>query len=1039
MSSSHEPAKHGPLSAAKQALLEERMRGRSGPEPAIRRSQGLGPPVLSPGQQRLWFLHQLAPESAAYTMFDARRFSGPIDDGALRRSLAGVVQRHEILRTCYATHDGRPTAIVYPNAVVGFETIALDSGPGAEPERVSAAEPDDGQAESDPLARLRPAHEHAAAFVRRPFDLHAGPVLRAALIRLDPRDHVFVIAVHHIACDEWSLDVIWRELAVLYTAHAEGRPPLLEEPGLQYRDFAHWQVERLTARGVTGAANAAPGEDATHLDYWRTTLAGTPAVFELPADRVPPARRSFHGGLVAERIAAGLAASLHALARSSRTTSFVLHFTAFNVLLHRYTGETDFVVGVPATGRNRAELESVVGFFLNTLPLRMDLSGDPPFRELLRRVHASFLDAVTHQDTPFEAIVDTIAPHRQLNQNPLFSVMFVDRGETAPVSFGDLITASRFHLSTGTAKFDLTLFAGSSERGLETMIEYDADRFESSTATRMLGHYHTLLASACADPDCRISRLPLASRTERQRIDEWSRGPALNGEPKPVHDQFRARVQDSANSVATATDHGSLSYARLGAHAASIARQLLACGVDPNERVALCADRSPEMIAGILGILEAGAAYVPLDPVYPRARHDFAVADTGVRIVLATRTRAGQLPATSRVLLLDADDADQPDASGPSPSLHAVDPDDHLDAANVSLTNTAYVLHTSGSTGAPRGVVVTHRNLACSTDARSIAYPEPPAVFMLLSSFAFDSSVAGIFWTLATGGTLALPPQRIEQDVHALAAFIARHSVTHTLCLPSLWEAILEHAPPAALRTLRTVIVAGDACSARLIGRHYDVCPDVALWNEYGPTEATVWSTVYAIPRGFEGTRVPIGRPVAGVRVHVLEPGGEPAPIGVPGELYIGGPGIAAGYADRPDETARCFVPDPFGDSGARLYRTGDRARWREDGLLEFLGRIDRQVKIRGYRIEPGEIESVLRQHPGVRESVVAVRAVSAASTAANDIDGLVDALSAMDAPDAKRILEVVEQLSSGQNPNGQPDVGESSQDSRVGERALPR
>lgn len=334
-------------------------------------------------------------------------------------------------------------------------------------------------------------------------------------------------------------------------------------------------------------------------------------------------------------------------------------------------------------------------------------------------------------------------------------------------------------------------------------------------------------------------------------------------------------------------------------------------------------------------------------------------------------------------------------------------------AAGGSLRDAAYVLHTSGSTGVPKGVIVSHHNLACSTVARAVAYSERPGVFLLLPSFAFDSCVAGIFWTLATGGTLALPPQRIEQDTHTLAAFIERHAVTHTLCLPSLWAAFLEHAPAARLHTLRTVIVAGEACPATLVRRHYDVLPGVSLWNEYGPTEATVWSTVYAVPRGFAGARVPIGSPIAGARVHVLEAGGEPAPVGVPGELYIGGEGVAEGYVDRPEESALRFVPDPFSESaGARLYRTGDRARWRDDGVLEFLGRVDQQVKVRGHRIEPGEIESVLRQHVGVRDGVVAVRAAHGrASRPGTDVDRLTKALSALPRTEAERVLEIVEQL----------------------------
>ncbi|MGH7506106.1 MAG: non-ribosomal peptide synthetase, partial [Longimicrobiales bacterium] len=738
------------LSDAKRALLEQRMRGRPAADPAaaIPRRPASEATVLSPGQHRLWFLHQLAPESAAYTMFDARRLIGPIDDHVLHGSLAGVVRRHEILRTRYETRDGRPVAIVAPAAAFDFEMIAFDSVPEAEREH-----------------RVR---EHADAAIRRPFDLATGPVLRASLLRLGARDRVLVLAVHHIACDEWSLDIVWREIATRYTSNGGVRPAALDEQVLQYADFAHWQLQRL-----------ASDDTGRHAEYWRSTLGARPPMIELPPDRVPPARRSFRGGLVSAPIDPEVARSLAELARRAGTTSFVLHLAAFEVLLHRYTGETDLVVGVPATGRNRQALEPVVGFFLNTLPLRADVSGDPRFRDLLRRVHETFLEGVTHQDTPFEAMVDTIAPQRRLSQNPLFSVMFVEQTGPPAVGFGDAVVVSRYRVNAGASKFDLTLFAGDRGDGPETMIEYDADRFDRPTATRMVEHFHALLAAIAADPDRPISMLPLASAAERHRIDGWSRGPAAVGLTDPVHRQFRTRARATPGRAAIVTDDESLSYDQLDARANGIARRLRASGVAPNDRVALCVDRSPDMIAGILGILEAGAAYVPLDPAYPPSRHEFAIRDTGARIVFTTRARAPQLPATSAaVLLLDGDEPVPADVS-----LEA------LAATEVSLDDAAYVLHTSGSTGAPKGVVITHRNLACSTAARSVTYPEPPGVFMLLPSFAFDSSVAGIFWTLTTGGTLALPPQRIEQDVHALASFIARHSVTHTLCLPSLWDA----------------------------------------------------------------------------------------------------------------------------------------------------------------------------------------------------------------------------------------------------------
>lgn len=576
------------------------------------------PAPLSPGQRRLWFLHQLAPESVAYTMFDARRLTGPIDAGTLSESIAAIVSRHDILRTRYETQEGRPVPVIEPDVAFDFEVITLDSGSDEEREQW--------------------ALQHAGAAIRRPFDLEAGPVLRASLLRLGARDHVFVIAVHHIACDEWSLDLLWRELADTYRSKFARQPVpttswdrarlarTADAPRVQYADFAHWQTQRLASQDA-----------ARHVEYWEGQLGGHPPSLELPADRVPPARRAFRGGVVSAPVEPEVARSLAALARSAGTTRFALHLAAFNVLLHRYTGEIDLVVGVPVTGRTHPVLEPVVGFFLNTLPIRTDVSGDPCFRDLLRRVHETFLDGMSHQDTPFEAIVDATAPDRQLSQNPLFSVMLVERTGAPTVWFGDDVAVSHYHVDTGASKFDLTLFIGDDGDGTETMIEYDGDRFDRSTVTRMLDHFHALLAAIAEDADRAISLLPLASDAERHRIDVCSRGPAIVDSLDLVHLQFRTHAQATPDRAAIVTDRESLSYRQLDARASVIARRLRASGVGSNARVALCVERSADMIAGILGILGAGAAYVPLDPAYPPARHDFVLRDTGAQFVLTTR------------------------------------------------------------------------------------------------------------------------------------------------------------------------------------------------------------------------------------------------------------------------------------------------------------------------------------------------------------------------------------------------------------------
>jgi amino acid adenylation domain-containing protein len=892
-------------------------------------------------------------------MFDARRIRGPLSATAMEQSIAALVRRHEILRTVYPSRDGRPVPMVHPAAGFSFETVR------------SSDVADD---------RVR---DVATKFVRRPFDLENGPVFRSLLVSCADDSHVFVLAVHHIACDEWSLDLIWREIATGYAALRSGEPASDTLPLFQYADFTAWQKDRL----------AAPDAE-RHLEYWKQTLAGPVPQLELPPDCVPPLRRSYRGGIVSGAIDELVTPSLAMVAREAGTTAFVLRLATFAVLLHRWTAQTDLVIGVPATGRTHQALEPVIGFFLNSLPVRVDVSGDPPFRELLRRVQKAFFDALSHQDTPFEAIVDGVAPERQPGRNPLFQVMVVEQTRAADIHFGRDTRCEPYPLDARAAKFDLTLFTGDAAAGASLMLEYDTDRFREATARRWLDQYSTLLHSIARNPDTPVSRLQISSPAERARIEAWSSGSPLRVDALPVHESMSAVASANPDRVAVLSDRESLTYADLNRRARDLAHRLAALDVHRNDAIGLFLDRSREMIAGIFGILQAGAAYVPLDPAYPSARHDFAIRDAGVRVIVTVRRLADAVPASdARVVCIDDIDS----AAGRAPD-------------RASLDDIAYILHTSGSTGRPKGVSISHANLAHSTLARSATYPEPPAVFLLLPSFAFDSSVAGIFWTLTTGGALALPPHRIEQDVQALTEFIARHHVTHTLCLPSLWEAVLSHAPLEQLTSLQTVIVAGEACPTRLVSRHYDALPDVVLWNEYGPTEATVWSTVHEVARDPKEPRVPIGSPIAGTFVRVLDERGEPAPVGVPGELYIGGIGIARGYLNRPEETGVRFVDD-LGAAGSKLYRTGDLVRWRGDGKLDYLGRIDQQLKIRGHRIEPGEVEAILRGHPAVADCVVLARSSRTGPFADAGVDLLVEALSRMDAGSANELLDSIENM----------------------------
>jgi myxalamid-type nonribosomal peptide synthetase MxaA len=968
----HQRAQQISLSPAKTALLEQRLRGEParGAVPAIEPGPAGDPEVLASGQERLWFLHQLDPSSPAYNMFRAVRISGPLDGALLERSVGEVIHRHQVLRTTFATRDGRPTPVVASEAVLDMRRIDLGSLP-----------------QEDREARAR---EHATEEVSRPFELGTPPLLRVLLLRLGETEHVLLVTMHHIVSDEWSLDLFWRELASIYRGLCSGERIVLPELPIQYSDYAKWQRGRL--RGT---------ELQRHLGYWREKLKGAPPSPRLPTDSPQPGPQSFRGGLESVTLSSLSLGRLQTLRARQGVTSFVLLLAAFKTLLYRYSGDSDIVVGAPVTTRSRPELEPLIGFFINTLCLRSDLSGHPSFLEVISRVRATVLDAFAHQEVPFETVVDELKPDRRVSRNPLFQTMFVLQAEPVTAAFPAELRVRPFAVEAAAAKFDLTLFAEELSDGLKLTFEYRTDLFSRDTVCRMLEHLRVLLDAVVEDPVRPISDLPLLPRSEQQRLlFEWNPASPRDSADLCMHEWLQEQAERTPEAVAVWSEGGDLTYGELNARADAIADHLRGLGVRPGTCVGLCLERSPEMLVGIVGVLKAGGAYVPLDPAYPDARLRYALEDSGAPVVLTRPGLAERLPGSiARVIPIA--EAMRTGATR-TYALARSTPDDP-----------AYVIYTSGSTGRPKGVPVTHRNLVHSTRARMSFYVERPERFLLLPSFAFDSSVAGIFWTLGTGGTLVLPRERSEQDVQALAELIERRGVTHLLCLPTLYDLIREHAHPSQLASLRTVIVAGEACPATLPRRHYERIPGARLFNEYGPTEATVWSTAYEVPPEFAGTQVPIGRPVGDTRVYVLDPRRRLVPIGVRGELYLGGSGITPGYLHRPEETAERFVPDPFSAAaGARLYRTGDLVRWRADGNLEFLGRTDHQLKIRGYRIEPGEIEAALGEHPGVRESVVSTRGQASARHPPGEVpevDALAEALLSLPRDEAERILRQVE------------------------------
>ena len=970
------------VSAARQSLLEQRLRGEFVGAPAMDgvRRRPSGSRMLSSAQRRLWFLSKLHPESRAYHMFEGVRCRFNLDVDALSLAFNEVVRRHEVLRTRFLDVDGKPEIEVRRELHLRVDFREL-----ASPSELQAWASDE---------------------VCRPFDLAHDPLVRLAVSRLGDRDYAVVLTMHHIVSDEWSLGVFWDEMSTLYEAFREGRAFSLAELPFQYADYAFWEHARS---GEAGAEK--------HLQYWRNRLAGEMPVLHLPTDRPRPLMPAFRGGFESHALPAGLSAAMRESCRKEGVTPFVFLLAAFQVLLYRYAGETDVTVGVPVTNRNSPAFEKLIGFFLNTLVVRSDLSGEPTFHELLGRVRAGWLDAVEHQDVPFDRLVDDIKPERRLGHNPLFQLMFAYRQAQDPRTWPGGYQVEPFFIDGGASKFDLTLFAEEGDSGFEIGFEYDSALFDRDTIGRMLIHFEVLLERIVSNPHQQISILPLLSEAERLGVIEASSGGDVHRRPDAcVHELFEQQAATTPDATAVVSDGCSLTYHDLNERADNLARRLRKVGVMPDVRVGLYLDRSVEMVVAILGVLKAGGAYVPLDPSYPPDRILFILEDAGVSVLVTIRTADAPIDGR-RVVYVDASEAGDADedageltgsGKGEIDVEGARQPGDagegkmvarerrgaaESETNAVRVDHPAYVIYTSGSTGTPKGTVITHGNIAASTLARLQIYDEPVGRFLLLSSFAFDSSAAGLYWTLCTGGALILPPARIEQDIEQLAELVAHHRVTHTLTLPSLYQLILEYAPPESLSSLRTVVVAGEACPAPLPPRHYSLLPEARLFNEYGPTEATVWATVHEIPHGNGRGSVPIGRPIPGVRAYVLDVHWQLVPVGVPGELYIGGAGVAVGYLNQPVLTSERFMADPF-VAGERLYRTGDLARYRSDGVLEFLGRVDGQLKIRGFRIEPGEVESVLAMHSSVLEAAVVARALPEVDT--NDIDDITIALKSL-------------------------------------------
>ncbi|HEV2735978.1 MAG TPA: amino acid adenylation domain-containing protein, partial [Longimicrobiaceae bacterium] len=915
------------------ATLVEGLRGGAAAAPPIEPVPRGRPLPLSFAQQRLWLVDRMEPGNPAYNIPYALRLRGALDVDALRRSLEALVKRHEPLRTVFAEHAGEPVQVIRAGAPPAFGVLDLSGLPDAEGE----------------------ARRLAGEEALRPFDLARGPLLRTTLLRVGADDHVLLFTVHHIVSDGWSRDLLVRDVTALYAARGgdAGLPPL----PVQYADYAAWQRARLDGGGME-----------EQVAWWKDALAGAPPLLEVPTDRPRDAGQGARSGSHAFQLPRELMDGVRALARREGATLFMTVLAGWQALLGRWAGQDDVVVGTPVAGRTRTELEGLVGFFVNMLPLRLELSGNPTFAALVGRVRERALAAYDRQEVQFERLVDELVTGRSLAHSPVFQATFsLDRDAGAAgrrLSFGD-VRVEPFGDGELVSKYELKLATLDFEAGLAGALVYRTALFDAATAARMVGQLEVLLEAMAADPARRAAEVPLLRGDERAQVLEGWNATAAEFPDVPVHERVAAQAARTPDAVAVAAAGETLAYAELERRANRLAHHLAALGAGPDTRVAFLLERGAATVVTVLAVLKSGAAYVALDPASPDERLRLVLEDSAAALAVSSGALGDRVAGFGgRVVRLDADAeaiAARPDAAPEVP---------------VSPRGLAYVIYTSGSTGTPKGVLLEHRGLSnyLAWFDRTVLGAEGFAL-PLVSRLSFDAHVRQLFPPLLRGEAVWVLPEETVGDPGALLAALSTRERVSFGGVPSLWSAMLERVRSGESprpEGLVAVLLGGEALPPELAERTFETFPDVALWNHYGPTEATVNTTVARVR---PGRRVTIGRPVANVRVYLLDGRGSPVPVGVPGELYVAGVGVSRGYLGQPGLTAARYLPDPFsGEPGARMYRSGDRVRWLEDGELEYAGRTDDQVKVRGFRIEPGEIEAVLERHPEVRSAAVALR-----------------------------------------------------------------
>ncbi|MEM6395440.1 MAG: amino acid adenylation domain-containing protein [Bacteroidota bacterium] len=872
----------------------------------VRPDKTLAP--LSGGQRQMWLLYELNPQSTAYHFAESYLVSGPLNTQKLVEAYQLVVKRHDILRTVFRLVDGERQQVVLAEAKINYHYLDYSS-------------------RQNPLANAREQLKEEAA---KPFDLEEGPTNRLWVAKVNHNQHLIMLALHHMLMDHQSMQILRKEWAANYQELTAGFVRPRESLKVQYGDYAYRQKIKTTPDHV--------------IDFWRDKLVDSLDCSQLPTDYSPKTHFSYKGGFKSKRYPTDKTAELYLFLQNHACTLYQLFVVAFKIVLWQRSSQGNISIGSPVSNRNKAELDEVIGYFNDTIVLIDKLDGNDTFIGFLDRFKSNFLESFAHKDVPFDELVKKLKPKREPGRNPYFQHMVVMQKAPPLPDFGEHLEIDYNLVDLDSSKFELTLFVSEQEDGITLQMEYATDLFEEATVARIIDQVIHVVSTGIGQPELILHDFPKLSIEEGKKLQNWQTTSHYKATSFTVVDDSLTIARHNPEAVAASYLNESLSYNDLNNRSADLAQRLLAEGLRPGELVGLHVDRSLNLLVGIWGILRAGGAYLPMDPEYPTDRLLYMVEDAQLRLVVGQDSSTIVWPGG--ILFVDIESNTEIAKSEPLPEISASQP--------------AYLIYTSGSSGKPKGVLVRHRELYYSTQARQLYYSENPRAFLLLSSFSFDSSVAGIFWTTTTGGELVIAPRRIEQDLSRLAEIIEERKVSQTLLLPSLYEAMLQFLPIEQLASLKAIIVAGEACPGSLIGAHFKHLPEAKLYNEYGPTEATVWCSVAElIPKNQEG-EVPIGRPIPGSELLILDEHGKQQPIGVPGELYVGGPGLAAGYWHREELNNKRFVNHPFKDE-QKLYRTGDLAKWRNDGQIDFMGRADDQVKVRGYRIELDEVASAVR------------------------------------------------------------------------------